>query len=151
MVDSLAAVVVKVPCPSCRNGLAPDGKRCETCDAGKVVPLDVAVRYHRNRLDELGGWPPTRNHEAVTNQGPAKTGDDFIERYCNLRHHVLKNVFQYNTPADCLCRLRNTALSFRDSGEVDRFIRAAVLEKIAEVKGRRRMGKRQRVALRKLP
>lgn len=80
-----------------------------------------------------------------------RTIEDIVEGYCNLRHHVLKNVFNFEFPTDCVCRRRNTDLAFRDSGDVDRFIRAAVLEKIAEVKGRRRMGKRARVALRRLP
>lgn len=80
------------------------------------------------------------------------TAEEVIERYCNLRHHVLVNVFENGLAvADCFCHRRNPASEFYDYGAVDLFIRAAVLEKIAEVKGRRRMGRLQRAASRRLP
>lgn len=82
---------------------------------------------------------------------------DSIEEICKLRSLVSREVYDHKHTTDCVCGRGGfwgedgwpePLHSFRDSGDVNRFIRAAVVEKIAEVKRNRR---RKSVIVRRLP
>lgn len=71
-----------------------------------------------------------------------------IRQMCALRHLVLEHVFKYEYPADCFCDQKNPNLEYYDTGVIAKFIRAAVVEKIADTKQRRR---RRTVIVRPIP
>lgn len=68
-----------------------------------------------------------------------RTKQQVVEEMCRLRSLVCREVFAYGHPSDCICGLRerldgHSRQAFLDDGVVVRFIRAAVVEKIAAVK-----------------
>jgi hypothetical protein len=84
-----------------------------------------------------------------------RTKETAIEEMCRLRQFVMREVFAYEHPAVCFCGKRErdqgyTSQYWFDSPEVFRFIRAAVVEKAAEVR-RGRAAKRRTTMVRPLP
>lgn len=76
--------------------------------------------------------------------------EDVIEDLCRLRTLVNREVFDTEHETDCVCRRATLGPEgFRDDGAAVAFIRAAVVEKIAEVK--RGRARRRTTVLRPLP
>ncbi len=89
-----------------------------------------------------------------------RTARESIEELCRLRHLVSERIFRGQEAADCCCGRGGwqwemggvwpdePRWDYLDSGRVNDFIRAAVLEKIVDTQTRRR---RRTVIVRPLP
>lgn len=87
----------------------------------------------RHALDTF--FRPLVELREISFSEPDRGQEDVIEDLCRLRSLVNREVFGHQRAADCVCHKAPLKPEhFRDDGRVVAWIRAAVVEKIAEVK-----------------